>query len=102
MADRINVLVEELVEEARHPKKTIITSMKETGKNAFGCFPIYTPEEIVYAAGYLPVGLWGGQTTFKNVDKYIQSFCCSIMRANMELGMKGTYDFLAGDRKSVV
>ena len=76
------------------PGETIKRTMAETGKEAIGCFPIYTPEEIVYAAGYLPVGMWGGQTEIKYADKYLQGFCCSIMRANIELGIKGTYDFL--------
>lgn len=96
MNDQIKAMTDAFVEEARNPKKTIANAMKETGKKAFGVFPIYTPEEIIYAAGLLPVGMWGGQTTFMNVDKYIQSFCCSIMRANLELGMKGEYDFLEG------
>ena len=69
--------------------------MKETGKKAVGCFPYYTPDEIIYAAGLLPVGLWGGQTEIKLADKYLQSFCCSIMRINVEQGMKGMYDFLS-------
>ncbi|MGN1414577.1 MAG: 2-hydroxyacyl-CoA dehydratase subunit D [Anaerovoracaceae bacterium] len=96
MSEQTNAMVQALVEAGKTPKKTIAQSMKTTGKKAFGCFPIYVPEEIIYASGMLPVGVWGGQTTFKNVDKYIQSFCCSIMKANMELGMQGAYDFLEG------
>ena len=96
MNDQVLKMVTALVEEGKNPKKTIAATMKKTGKKAFGVFPIYTPEEIVYASGMLPVGVWGGQTTFINVDKYIQSFCCSIMRATMELGMRGQYDFLEG------
>lgn len=96
MSEQTKAMVEALVEAGRTPKKAIAQSMKATGKKAFGCFPIYVPEEIIYASGMLPVGVWGGQTTFSNVDKYIQSFCCSIMKATMELGMKGEYDFLEG------
>lgn len=96
MEQQIKSMIDKFIEEARVPKKTIAAAMKETGKKAFGCFPIYTPEEIIYSAGLLPVGMWGGQTSFVHVDKYIQSFCCSLMRANMELGMKGQYDFLEG------
>ncbi|MDR1796692.1 MAG: 2-hydroxyacyl-CoA dehydratase family protein [Clostridiales Family XIII bacterium] len=89
-------LIRELSDAGASPKATIAKSMKETGKEAFGCFPIYVPEEIIYAAGYLPVGLWGGHPDIKRVDRYIQSFCCSIMRSNMEMGIRGDYDFLAG------
>jgi len=82
-------------EQAKYPAKAVTAAIKKTGKKAVGCFPYYTPEEIIYAAGMLPVGLWGGQTEIKAADKYLQSFCCSIMRANVEFGMKGTYDMLS-------
>lgn len=84
-------LIEELSQAGRTPKATIARSIQETGKKAIGCFPIYLPEEIIYASGLLPVGMWGGQTTMSEVDRYIQGFCCSIMRANMELGLRGAY-----------
>lgn len=89
-------IIKKLENEALHPSETIAASAKATGKEPFGCFPIYTPEEIVYAAGYLPVGMWGGKTELQLADKYLQSFCCSIMRANLEYGLKGTYDRLKG------
>ncbi|MCL1809229.1 MAG: 2-hydroxyacyl-CoA dehydratase family protein [Clostridiales bacterium] len=79
----------------KNPKETVLDEMKRTGKKAVGCFPIYVPEEIIHAAGLLPVGLWGGNTEFKEADKYFQSFCCSIMRANVEQGIRGTYDMLS-------
>lgn len=90
----LNTLISQLEATAISPDKAIAKSVKDTGKEPIGCFPIYTPEEIVYAAGYLPVGMWGGKTEIKHADKYLQSFCCSIMRANVEFGMKGTYDKL--------
>ena len=93
--NRIWEIIADLQETANHPAKAVKASMKETGKKAVGCFPYYTPDEIIYAAGLLPVGLWGGQTEIKEADKYLQSFCCSIMRINVEQGMKGMYDFLS-------
>ncbi|MCG8482138.1 MAG: 2-hydroxyacyl-CoA dehydratase family protein [Clostridia bacterium] len=89
-------LISELKDAALNPKATITKSIKSTGKDAVGCFPIYTPEEMIYAAGYLPVGMWGGPTELKLADKYLQGFCCSIMRSNIEYGMKGTYNLLKG------
>lgn len=89
-------LIDELKNAALYPKETIINNIRSTGKEAVGCFPIYTPEEIVYAAGYLPVGMWGGPTELKLADKYLQGFCCSIMRSNIEYGMKGSYNMLKG------
>lgn len=95
MISQLNTIINELVEKGKYPKKAVIESMKATSKKAIGCFPIYTPEEIIYASGMLPVGLWGGNTDTKLVDKYLPSFCCSVMKVNLELGMKGTYDMLS-------
>lgn len=86
--------VEKLCEAALQPGKTIMATKKESGKELVGCFPIHTPEEIVYAAGCVPIGMWGGKTEIQLADKYLQSFCCSIMRTNVEYAMRGNYDML--------
>ena len=90
----LQALLRELCHAGRHPEETIRASMAETGKPAVGCFPLFVPEELVYAAGFLPVGLWGGTGTFQRSNRYIQSFACSILRADLELGLAGKYDFL--------
>ncbi len=87
-------LLYELCEAGRHPARTIAQSMQETGKKALGMFPLFLPEELFYAAGFLPVGLWGGMDDFQRADAYLQSFCCNIIRSNMELALQGKYDFL--------
>lgn len=94
MNQTVSVLLEELCAAGRNPDQTIRAALQETKKPAVGCFPLFLPEELVYAAGFLPVGLWGGVSTFQQADQYIQSFACSIMRANMELAMRGAYGFL--------
>ncbi|MBN7772973.1 2-hydroxyacyl-CoA dehydratase subunit D [Clostridium aminobutyricum] len=89
-------IIQKLEIAALHPSKTVADTIKNTGKPMVGCFPIHTPEEIIYAAGAIPIGMWGGNTELQLADKYLQSFCCSIMRSNMEYGMKGTYSMLKG------
>ena len=86
--------IETLCRAGAQPEETIRASLQETGKPAVGCFPLFVPEELVYAAGFLPVGLWGGVSTFQKSNQYIQSFACSIMRANLELSLSGAYDCL--------
>lgn len=93
--NRAQEIITTLEEITRHPADAVKAEMKETGKKAVGCFPYYTPDEIIYAAGMLPVGLWGGQSKIRQADRFLQSFCCSLMRENMELGLRGVYDFLA-------
>lgn len=86
--------IQQLCEAGSHPGKTIAQTQKETGKDLVGCFPIHTPDEIIYAAGCVPIGMWGGTTEIQLADKYLQSFCCSVMRTNIEFGMRGVYDGL--------
>lgn len=93
--DKLGQLIHELKETARHPKKSVIRAMEETGKKAVGCFPIYTPEELVYAAKALPIGMWGGPTKGTLSDRYLQVFCCSVMKANTEQALLKQYDLLS-------
>ncbi|MDF3000646.1 MAG: phenyllactate dehydratase [Bacillota bacterium] len=88
-------LISELAYAGQRPKDSILKAMNETGKKSVGCFPIYTPEELIYAAEMLPVGMWGGQTVGTLADRYLQGFCCSIMKANTEQALLGQYDFLS-------
>ena len=91
---RSKELIDELCEAGMNPGKTIYKTMRETGKDLVGCFPYHTPDEIVYAAGMIPVALWGGNTKFQKADKYLQGFCCGLLRANMEFALNGTYSML--------
>jgi len=69
-----------------------------TGGKAVGCFPVYTPQELIAAAGCLPVSLFGarGQIEIDHADSRIQSFVCSIARSTLELGLAGHLDWLDG------
>lgn len=88
-------LIHELEIASQNPKAAVAKSMKDSGKKAIGVFPVYTPEEVIYAAGFLPVGMWGGPTSLEKADTFLQNFCCSVMRANMEYVLKGTYNMLS-------
>lgn len=90
MAD-VKTMIAEFEKVALEPEKSVANLKKETGKKLIGMFPYHLPEEIVYAAGMLPVGMWGGQKEIKLADKYLQSFCCSLIKENFEMGMDGTY-----------
>ena len=80
---------------ADNPRKAMDDYKKETGKGAVVIMPVYCPEEIVHAAGYLPIGMWGAQK--KQISKartYLPPFACSIMQSVMELQLEGVYDDL--------
>ena len=91
----IDELISKFQDVANHPKKTVLEYKKNTGKGLVGIMPYYAPEEIVYAAGYLPVGLFGAQKPQISAARtYLPPFACSLMQADMELQLNGTYDCL--------
>ncbi len=62
---------------------------EETGGKAIGHFPVYAPQEIIHAAGALPVGVMGawGLLDVDYADSRVQSFVCSVARSTLELGL---------------
>ena len=66
------------------------------GGHVVGRFQVYFPEELVHAAGMLPVTLMGAGSRLeaKQADSHIGSFICSICRTSLELGLSGRMGFL--------
>lgn len=79
---------------AAHPRERLEHYLAE-GRQAVGCFAPYAPEELVHASGMIPFGLWGGKTELEYAKSYLPAFACPIMQANMEFGVRGTYDGLS-------
>lgn len=80
---------------AHHPGLMVAKWQQETGQKAIGCLPIHNIEELVHAAGMLPVNLWGGQTSITRASRYLPAFTCSIMKAVIEFALTGVYRNLA-------
>jgi benzoyl-CoA reductase subunit C len=61
------------------------------GGKAIAVYPVWTPAEIIHAAGMLPLGLLGGGTSVElsHADARFQSFVCSIAKSSLELGFQG-------------
>ncbi|MFQ5539051.1 MAG: 2-hydroxyacyl-CoA dehydratase, partial [Candidatus Binatia bacterium] len=68
------------------------------GSKVLGCYPVYTPVELIHAAGMLPVGILGGGNRLEiaHADSRFQSFVCSIVKSTLELGLTGKLHFLDG------
>ena len=93
MADLMQNLAR-LTQACKNPKGQLEYYLGQ-GKKVIGCFPPYAPEELVYACGMIPMGLWGGHTELKLVKSYLPAFACPIMQSNLEFGLKGTYEGLS-------
>ena len=80
------------------PKTTHILEHKHQGKKVFGWLCTYVPEEIIHAAGALPIRITGYSKEMELEDgtAYLYINSCSFSRSCLQLGLKGEYDFLDG------
>lgn len=67
-----------------------------SGKKVIGVGPYYVPEEIVYAAGAIPFGVWGAVGPAVEAKKYFPPFYCSICQTTLEMGLTHKLDKLSG------
>jgi len=75
-------------------RDAIAVEWKNKGKKAIGCISTYTPEEVIYAADALPVGILGETKSFAKADVYMPSFSCSFMRGFLEKFLEKEYRYL--------
>ncbi len=70
----------------------------EEGRKVVGYMPVYVPNEIIHAAGMLPLGILGGGDAMEVIhgDAYYQSYICRIPRSTVELGIMKNLDFVDG------
>jgi len=73
---------------------------KRTGKKVVGYLCTYVPEEIIYAAGLLPVRVMGSHESSSISDTHIAWVYCPHSRDVLAEGLKGRYNYLDGLVKS--
>ncbi|MBU7031047.1 MAG: 2-hydroxyacyl-CoA dehydratase [Theionarchaea archaeon] len=64
---------------------------KKSEKKIFAHFCSYTPEELIHAAGILPVRIFGAESV-ERANSHLQSYCCSYARRALEEAFTGMYD----------
>ena len=84
-------------EKVANDPKGQLTAYKAEGKKAIGVLPYYAPEELVYAAGMVPFGIWGSNNkTISRAKEYCATFYCTIAQLALEMLLDGTMDQLDG------
>lgn len=92
----INALLDEFKVKAATPKQQL-AEYKAQGKKVVGVLPYYAPEELVYAAGIVPMGMWGSNTkSISRAKEYCATFYCTIAQLALEMLLDGTMDQLDG------
>jgi bzd-type benzoyl-CoA reductase N subunit len=69
---------------------------ESTGGRVVGFFCCYAPEELIYAAGALPVRITGENRTVSKAGAHLQSYCCSLARTGLDMALTGDLGFLDG------
>ncbi len=89
-------ILEEFKHIVEHPYEYAKRVKKETGKKVIGYFCTYAPEELVHAAGALPMRLFGASENIHLADAHLQAYSCSLVRGALEEALNGNLDFLDG------
>lgn len=76
----------EMLEDTTFPT---VRRWREAGGRVIGHFQVYFPEEIVHAAGLLPVKIRGAQVEAMQADSRFGSYLCSILKTSLELALSG-------------
>ncbi len=81
----------------RHRLDYARTWKEHTGRKVLGYLCTYIPEEIVYAAGVLPIRILGSHEVSSITDEHVHSaMFCPFCRDVLAQGLLGRYDFLDG------
>jgi len=80
------------------PKSPEILSARARGQKVMGWVCTYVPEELLHAAGALPVRISGyaKETDLQDGTAYFYVNNCSFARSCLQLGLRGEYDYLDG------
>jgi bzd-type benzoyl-CoA reductase N subunit len=89
--------MEELTELSKIDMNPYVRDWKDRGNKIVGYVCSYMPEEILSAAGILPLRITGRSATdTSQADSYLSRFNCSFARCCLEKGLQGGYDYLDG------
>lgn len=69
--------------------KSQIENYKSQSKKIIGLAPTFVPEEIVYAAGMIPMGIWGAEGEVTQAKQYFPAFYSSVLLRTMDLAILG-------------
>ena len=87
----MNDILNKLHEAAASPRAQMDGYLAQ-GKRIVLCAPVYTPEEIIHAMGFVPMGAWGGDVALNRAKEYCPAFLCAIVQSLLELGLAGAYE----------
>ncbi len=93
---KINDIMDRFREIVDKPYEKLKQWKEANKKKIVGCSPMHFPEEMIHAAGMLPVVLQETDETITTGFSYLYPFFCGITRNLIDIGVKGQLSFLDG------
>ncbi len=90
----MNRVFERFRDVCRNPRVQLDLALGQ-GRKVVGVMPYFCPEELVYAAGMLPFGLWGATMKVSESKRYFPAFICSMLHTTLEMGIRGELNGLS-------
>jgi benzoyl-CoA reductase subunit C len=81
---------------AQNPGQYLAQWKESTQKKIIACLPMHFPEEIVHAAGLLPVIIWESPEPFSIAYAHIPSFFCGFVRSVVDMALRDKINFFDG------
>jgi benzoyl-CoA reductase subunit C len=78
------VACRDMVEDTDFPT---VKRWRDQGGKVVGHFQVYFPEEIVHAAGALPLKIRGAAVEPMHADSHFGSYLCSILKTSLEIAL---------------
>ncbi len=78
------------------PYQAVSKLKEKTNKKIIGVFPMWIPEEIIHAAGILPVVMWRSNEPLTLAHAHVPSYNCPMNRSVIDDVLKGKLKFMDG------
>jgi benzoyl-CoA reductase/2-hydroxyglutaryl-CoA dehydratase subunit BcrC/BadD/HgdB len=73
-----------------------LRELASQGNRLIGYFCTYTPVELIYASGFIPVRIMGEADVIEKAYTLVPDFICPYLRKAVEKGLSGAYKCLTG------
>lgn len=89
-------IMKQFVEYPSDPYTSIAKWKEHTKKKVIGIFPMWIPEEIIHAAGMLPVVMWRSNEAITWGYAHVPPYNCAINKSVVDDVVKGKLKFMDG------
>jgi benzoyl-CoA reductase subunit C len=94
--NRVQDIIERFETIVDDPVEYLIRWKDRNKRRIIACVPMHFPEEILHAAGVLPVVTWESDEPFSIAHSYVPVFFCGVVRSIVDMALKDKLGFFDG------